>query len=105
MQFYNKPTEKFNAGLKDYTTGRYIPMGGGTSSRLSYLDDPEIRRYWGFVGIDESKSYEMPTIVELIRYLSGGVYIPEGPAGEFIKLILAQAHNWDKELLDETQAH
>jgi len=93
MHFYPRPKERVGVGMFEATTGRYVPLTGGSYSRLSIVDDPAIRRYWGFVGVDESKTADMKSVADLYKYLSGGVYIPEGPAGEFIKLILATTQN------------
>ena len=95
MQIYKTPKQSHDEGLKDAVTGRYIPYKGGSYSRLPYSDEEVIPRYRGFVGMDESLTESISTMAELYKFLSGGVYIPEGPAGEFIQLILATAHSWE----------
>ena len=94
MQFHYRPREKKGFGGWEALTGRYIPMCGGSYSRLSIIDDANIRRYWGFVGIDESLTAEISDIPSLYKHMSGGVYIPEGPAGAYIQKLIELSFKW-----------
>jgi len=96
MQFFSKPVERRGIGQWEAATGRYVPKGGGSYSRLPIVDDEDIPRYWGFVGMDESMTPNTPDLPSLYGYLSGGVYIPEGPAGEYIQQLISLSHKWLK---------
>jgi len=82
------------SGRWDINTGRYIPVSGGSRSKLPIGDDPDIRRYYGFIGINESMTAEFSTLAVYFNRVGGGVYIPEGDAGKFIQLILDQSKKW-----------
>ena len=55
------------------------------------MDDPEYRRYPGFVGMDEHLTPHLYRIADLYAYMGGKPEIPEGDEGKFTALILEQA--------------
>lgn len=90
MHIYEQEHDLAGAGKWDINTTRYIPIYGGSRSRLPIYDDPEYRRYHGFVGIDEHLTSEVHLIATLYQYM-GGKPIPHmGDAGKFTKLILGE---------------
>ncbi len=91
MDFHRGTDSVRGAGSWDRTTLRYMPLTGGSRSRLPLLNDPDIRRYHGFVGVDEHLTAEMDSLRSLYSFLGGRPIIPEGPAGEFLTLVLEQA--------------
>lgn len=62
-------TEK--RGIWDADTARYIPMGGGSISRLP-PEENKIRPYSGFLGVNPSVARKNPTVGDLFRKLGGG---------------------------------
>jgi hypothetical protein len=78
------------AGKWDINTTRYVPIYGGSRSRLPVYDDPEYRRYPGFVGIDEFLTEKIFQLPVLYQYIGGKPVIPGGDAGKFTALILGQ---------------
>lgn len=88
MVIHEKVPDKPGAGKWDINTTRYIPVYGGSRSRLPLEDDPDYRRYPGFVGMDEHLTPDIYRITHLYAYLGGKPVIPEGPGGEFVRLIL-----------------
>ncbi len=90
MVIHDKVLDRLGAGKWDITTTRYVPMTGGSRSRLPIADDPEYRRYPGFVGIDERLTADIFKIAQLYVYLGGKPLIPEGDEGKFTALILEQ---------------
>ncbi len=89
MIFHKYTGDKKDVGGRDKHTGRYIPHAGGSRSRIPFQDDKTIHHYWGFVGVDESMSGEINSVATLYAKIGGGIYIPEGPAGEYINKLLA----------------
>ncbi len=63
-----------SAGKIDEATTRYIPMGGGSRSRLKTHDET-IPRYQGFVGVEGSQDEKIATIKALYSKLGGGTRI------------------------------
>lgn len=91
MVIHEQERDSGGAGKWDIHTTRYAPMGGGSRSRLPIYDDPEYRRYPGFVGIDEHLTADIYLISTLYNYMGGKPIIPEGDAGKFTALILGQS--------------
>ncbi len=79
------------AGKWESGSTRYIPLQGGSRSRLPLIDDPEYRRYPGFVGVDERMSETVFTIPALYGFLGGKPEVTGGPGSGFTQLILDQA--------------
>jgi hypothetical protein len=89
MHIHEAQHDTAGAGRWDKTTGRYIPMGGGSRSRLPiYGDDPTIRRYYGFVGMDEKLTESISTIAGLYAHIGGAPKIESGTAGTLASRIL-----------------
>ena len=95
MEIHPATRDAKGQGQWDANTLRYIPMFGGSRSRLP-IGNGDIPRYHGFVGIDESLTPTIHTMATLYHHLGGGVYIPEGQPGVFISLLLEQATKWMK---------
>jgi len=91
MVIHDKVLDIFGAGKWDVTTTRYVPITGGSRSRLPVADDPDYRRYHGFVGMDEHLTPEIFKIAQLYAHLGGKPIIPEGEEGQFTALIMEQA--------------
>jgi len=90
MVIHEKARDLAGAGKWDITTTRYVPVSGGSRSRLPIADDPEYRRYAGYVGMDESLTAEIYRMSQLYHYLGGKPVIPPGDEGKFTALILEQ---------------
>ena len=58
-------------GKWDVNTNRYIPMGGGSRSKLP-LKIKGIRPYQGFTGIDRPEERKLDTVEDLILEMGGG---------------------------------
>ena len=94
MQIHEEGQDARGAGRWDSGTGRYIPMTGGSRSRLPLTQDADIPRYFGYVGINESLTPNISTMAQLYGHLGGGYYVPPGPEGAFVKMILEHARKW-----------
>jgi hypothetical protein len=90
MVIHEKVHDSHGAGKWDINTTRYIPVYGGSRSRLPIADDPEYRRYPGLVGLDERLTPDIYRIAQLYAYLGGKATIPEGDEGKFTALILGE---------------
>ena len=88
MILHEKPIQAEGAGSWDGKTGRYIPMGGGSRSRLPIQDDPKIRRYHGLVGIDEHLSESIGRISALYAHIGGATAVMGGKEGEFVQMLM-----------------
>lgn len=91
MVIHERVHDQHGAGKWDLETTRYVPESGGSRSRLPLVDDPEYRRYPGFVGMDEHLTPSLYRIADLYAYMGGKPIIPEGDEGKFTALILEQA--------------
>ena len=78
------------AGRLDLGTTRYVPISGGSRSRLPVYDDKRYSRYLGFVGIDESLTENISTISRLYTFLGGTPVILEGEGEDYVRQILEQ---------------
>lgn len=90
MVIHERLHDQKGAGKWDLGTTRYIPMQGGSRSRLPVQDDPDYRRYYGFIGVDENQTETLYTIPALYSYLGGAPVVPAGQEGGFTALILEQ---------------
>lgn len=70
----NKFYGAYGAGKWDIGTSRYIPVGGGSRSRLE-VNSEGIRPYRGFAGIDRQGEKRFDAIGELYSKLGGGARI------------------------------
>jgi hypothetical protein len=57
---------------------------------LPVQDDPDYRRYFGFVGLDDHLSEAIYQIAALYSHLGGAPVVPPGQEGGFTQLILDQ---------------
>jgi len=87
MMIHERVADSRGIGKWDLGTTRYIPMQGGSRSRLPLQDDPNYPRYVGFVGLDERMSEHLYTIPALYSYLGGSPEVPEG-GSSFTALVL-----------------
>ena len=90
MVIHERVHDQKGAGKWDIGTTRYIPMQGGSRSRLPVQDDPDYRRYFGFVGVDDHLSEAVYQIAVLYSHLGGAPVVPPGQEGGFTQLILDQ---------------
>lgn len=90
MEIHKPQRDKIGVGKWDLTTTRYIPLGGGSRSRLPVYDDPLQRRYTGFVGFDEFLSADIHMVPTLYQLLGGKPVLQEGDAGKFTAMLLSQ---------------
>jgi hypothetical protein len=90
MVIHEKVHDISGAGKWDLNTTRYVPVYGGSRSRLPIADDPDYPRYRGFVGMDESLTPSIFRISQLYAHLGGRPIIPPGDAGKFTALILGE---------------
>ena len=89
-----------NAGLWDLNTSRYVPVSGGSRSRLPVRDDEDLRRYYGYVGIDEHLTPDIHLIAQWYNYIGGRAVMPEGDAGKFTQLLVEQNNKRMQSLID-----
>ena len=71
MVIHERVHDQKGAGKWDIGTTRYIPVQGGSRSRLPVQDDPDYRRYFGFVGLDDHLSDAVYQIAALYSHLGG----------------------------------
>lgn len=90
MVIHEKVHDLSGAGKWDINTTRYVPIYGGSRSRLPISDDPEYRRYPGYVGMDEHLTPDLYRVAALYNYIGGKPIIPAGDEGKFTALILGQ---------------
>ena len=90
MEIHKPQRDKIGVGKWDLITTRYIPLSGGSRSRLPVYDDPNQRRYAGFVGFDEFLTPHLYMIPTLYKFLGGKPVLQEGQAGEFTAMLLGQ---------------
>lgn len=88
MVIHDRVLDTKGLGKWDIGTTRYIPVSGGSRSRLPVHDDPAYRRYYGFVGISEDLTPDIFTLPALYAYLGGAPVVQEGHGSVFVKLIL-----------------
>lgn len=90
MVIHETAPDRSGAGRWDLRSTRYIPMNGGSRSRLPLYDDPEIKRYRGFVGIDEFLTPTIFQIATLYHLIGGKPLILAGASGVFGHMIADQ---------------
>ncbi|MDH4225726.1 MAG: hypothetical protein OEW12_08785 [Deltaproteobacteria bacterium] len=96
MQFHDLKDVR-GAGKISKSTGRYVPVGGGSRSRLALKGQKSIPRYYGYVGIDESLTETIYTVHALYHYMGGKPLIPEGPSGELTAIMMGQTFSNEPE--------
>ena len=90
MVIHEESHDTSNAGGRHPATGRYVPVTGGSRSRLP-IRTGQVPRYHGFVGIDEHLTESISTMAALYSKIGGRAQIPEGKMGEFVKLLVGMA--------------
>ena len=79
------------AGRRDLATGRYIPMTGGSRSKLPTAGG-EYPRYAGSIGMDKELAGKISTMEALYHHMGGfPSYMPEGPLGATISELVEEA--------------
>lgn len=88
MVVHKYEMDRRGVGRWEAKTGRYVPVGGGSRSRLSIADSDEpSRRYPGFVGMDEKLTDSIRTMADLYAHLGGGTEGRTGREGEWARKI------------------
>ena len=78
-------------GRRDLKTGRYIPMMGGSRSKLSAVGG-EYPRYAGFNGIDKGLAARISTMEALYHHMGGfPSYMPGGALDATISELVEEA--------------
>lgn len=87
MKLHEPKRDTRGQGRWDRATGRYVPVTGGSRSRLPIKEDPEIPRYYGFIGMDEKYTESIDTMSALYHTLGGAPEVVGGKAGQFTTLL------------------
>ncbi|MCH7476966.1 MAG: hypothetical protein IIA14_02565 [SAR324 cluster bacterium] len=78
-------------GRRDLATGRYIPMTGGSRSRLPAAGG-EYPRYAGSIGIDKKLTAKISTLEALYQHMGGfASYMPGGALSATISELVEEA--------------
>lgn len=88
MVIHEKVRDFAGAGKWDINTTRYVPISGGSRSRLPIADDPHIRRYPALVGIDEHLTPDIFRLAQLYQYIGGEPVLPPGGEGELTGMLI-----------------
>ncbi|MDH5753250.1 MAG: hypothetical protein OEZ59_12640 [Deltaproteobacteria bacterium] len=88
MVIHEKTPDTTGSGRYDLNTTRYIPVAGGSRSRLPIEDASDIMRYHGFVGIDEGLTESIFRMAVLYNFIGGRPELLPGQEGSFTELIL-----------------
>jgi hypothetical protein len=88
MKIHERTDDAKGMGKRDVHTGRYIPVGGGSRTRLPVTDDPRISRYEGNVGLDSCLSEEIHTMAALYAELGGLPVAQPGKDVKFARLLI-----------------
>jgi hypothetical protein len=91
MVIHDFIAETKGVGKWEVNTTRYVPVQGGSRSRLS-IGSNGVRRYYGFVGIDENLTERISTVAALYGHLGGGV--GGYPEGSYMARIIGEARKW-----------
>ena len=87
------PQEGRVGGRRDLETGRYIPMMGGSRSKLSAADG-EYPRYAGSMGIDKGLAAKISTMEALYHHMGGfPSYMPAGSLSASISELVEEAES------------
>lgn len=79
----------FSGGGKwDMHTTRYVPVQGGSRSRLPIADDPHYHRYPAYVGIDEHLTPDIFHIAQLYHYIGGAPILHAGTEGKLTEMFM-----------------
>ena len=91
-------------GRWDAKTTRYVPINGGSRSRLPVTNRgyEDIPRYYGGVGMNERLTESIRTIDDLYKYLGGGILVTPQTAA-YVSRILEQASKWMQDAVVEEE--
>jgi len=98
MVIHDRVADAKGAGKRDAGTSRYIPIGGGSRTRLPVYDDPRIPRYPGFVGLNASQSEDIYTLPALYAELGGSPVVKVGQGSKFVGLVAERKPKEEDEL-------
>ena len=68
----------YGGGKWDAGTGRYVPVGGGSRTRVFVADDKHIPRYAGMLGVDPQQGTNIATMGALYSHLGGMSVVKQG---------------------------
>lgn len=102
MNFKDAQFDTRGVGRWDVGSTRYVPVSGGSRSRLPviYAGYEDIRKYFGGVGMDERLTDSLVTIGALYSYLGGGILVNAQTAG-YIGRLLEQSAKWMQDAVQE----
>ena len=84
-------------GRRDLATGRYIPMTGGSRSRLPAAGG-EYPRYAGSFGIDKKLTAKISTMEALYQHMGGfASYMPGGALSATISELVEEAQSKNRQ--------
>lgn len=105
MVMHDREPDIKGVGKWDLATTRYIPLYGGSRSRLPLWDDKAYPRYVGFVGVDEHLSDTLYTMPALYAWLGGAPAMIEGHGSVFVSLIWEATQQHLREEKEESEKH
>lgn len=95
MIIHDYAFDERGGGRWEVNTTRYLPVNGGSRSRLplKYPGFEDIRRYYGGIGMSEGLTENIRTMADLYKYLGGGIMVT--PQTEsYINRLLEQSKKW-----------
>ena len=95
MQFHEAQFELKGLGRWDAGTTSYIPISGGSRSRLPliYNGYEDIRRYYGGVGMSEGLTESIRNIGNWYKHIGGGILVSAQTAA-YVSRLLEQSAKW-----------
>jgi hypothetical protein len=90
MTIHERQDDSKGLGKRDRKTGRYIPIQGGSRTRLPVEDDKRIPRYEGNVGLDAALSETIFTMPTLYAKLGGLPIITAGKTSKLSGLVIGE---------------
>lgn len=104
MKFHEAQVEIRGIGVWDAGTTRYVPISGGSRSRLAatYRGYEDIRRYYGGVGMSEGLTESIGTMGKLYKHLGGGILVTPQTAA-YISRLVEQSAKWMKSTISEAE--
>lgn len=89
MVIHSRVPDVRGAGKWDAGTGRYIPVSGGSRTRVPLTDDEHTPRYVGNVGLDAKLTGGIGSMSKLYSQL-GGMPVVKGAAGSKLSGLVAE---------------
>jgi hypothetical protein len=95
MQFHKAQFELRGLGQWDAGTTRYVPMSGGSRSRIPLIFPgyEDIRRYYGGVGMNEGLTESIHNIGDWYRHIGGGILVTPQTAA-YVSRLIEQSAKW-----------